>query len=101
MKNIQVIDGAENCTYDLFAIDDADFDLIFPEGRDIEFIDDFIDRVGEEKAGKIMEKVWKNWMDKKNAHGIHGTIFYELEYKKKYYPNKNERDIFVNYRKDD
>jgi hypothetical protein len=33
MKNIMVIDGAENCVYDVFAAPDDDFALIFPEGR--------------------------------------------------------------------
>lgn len=35
MKNIQVIDGADNCTYDIFAIDDADYRVIFPGGRGV------------------------------------------------------------------
>ena len=39
-KNIMVIDGAENCVYDIFATPDDDFALIFPEGTDIAFIED-------------------------------------------------------------
>jgi hypothetical protein len=40
MKNIMVVDGAENCVYDIFATPDDDFALIFPEGTDIAFIED-------------------------------------------------------------
>jgi hypothetical protein len=40
MKNIQVIDGAENCVYDIFAATDEEFSLIFPRGQDVAFIDE-------------------------------------------------------------
>ncbi len=48
MKNIQVIDGADNSTYSIFAATEDEFEIIFPVGTDIEFIEDFVDRVGEE-----------------------------------------------------
>ncbi len=100
MKNIQVIDGADNCTYDIFAVSDKDFKLIFPGDRDIEFVKDFVKRVGGEKSHKILSKAWKNWVNKKEVNGIHGTLFFELDKtKKKFYPNRKETDIWVNYRK--
>ena len=38
MKNIQVIDGANNCSYDIFAVTDDEFKILFPDpGQDIEF----------------------------------------------------------------
>jgi hypothetical protein len=37
MKNIQVIDGGENCVYDIFAATDEEFNLIFAPGADIAF----------------------------------------------------------------
>ncbi len=40
MKNIQVIDGAVNCVYDIFAATEEEFDLIFPSGQDVAFIDE-------------------------------------------------------------
>jgi hypothetical protein len=40
-KNIQVIDGAINCHYPIYSIEEEYFNLIFPNGQDIEFIDDF------------------------------------------------------------
>lgn len=94
MKNIQVIDGADNSTYPIYSVSEEDFYKIFPENeQDIEFIDDFIDRVGEKVADKICSRLWKNEVNKKKADGIHGTLFYELEFKKKYYPNKKEKDM--------
>ena len=40
MKNIQIIDGAINCVYDIFEATDDEFKLIFPAGQDIAFIDE-------------------------------------------------------------
>lgn len=40
MKNIQVIDGALNCVYDVFAASDDDDALLFPAGTDVAFAED-------------------------------------------------------------
>ena len=41
MKNVQIIDAAQNCAYSIYAIPDDDFVKIFPqEGQDVEFDDD-------------------------------------------------------------
>jgi hypothetical protein len=44
MKNIQVIDSALNCVYDIFAATDEEFALIFPPGEDVAFIDELLAR---------------------------------------------------------
>ncbi len=92
MKNIQVIDGGMNATYDVFGATDEEFALIFPNDTDVEFIEDFFARVGEETAGRVLGPIWTRRADKKTISGIHGTLFYGLEYKKKYYPNKKDSD---------
>jgi hypothetical protein len=92
-KNIQVIDGADNCTYSIFQVEESTFDEMFPgDGQDIEFIEDFFDRVGNEHAIRMLEKVWKNRIDKPDVNGLHGTLFYGLDFKRKFYPNKREAD---------
>jgi hypothetical protein len=94
MKNVQVIDGAENSAYDIFDASDDDFAAIFPRGRDIEFIEDFCKRVGSARATAILRRLYAAGpIDKKEVHGIHGTLFYELAFKKKYYPTKRESDL--------
>jgi hypothetical protein len=35
MKNIQVVDGADDCVYDIFAAADEEFGRIFPPGQDV------------------------------------------------------------------
>lgn len=96
MKAIQVIDAALNCTYDVFAASEEDFRSIFPEpGQDIEFIYDFVERAGEKVADVVCGRLWKNRLDKKHVTGIHGTLFYQLDHKKKFYPTKKESEMVV------
>jgi hypothetical protein len=93
MKNIQIIDSAVNCTYSLFAATDKEFNAIFPNGTDIEFIEDVIDRLGEVQVAAITEKMWKRPVKKPAAKGIHGTLFYQLLDKKRFYPTKKESEM--------
>lgn len=95
MKNIQVIDGANNCTYDIFAIDDADFLTIFPGGQDVEFASDLEMRSDAKAISELLAKLWSRPVDKKSAQGIHGTLFYELDFKKRYYPTKKEAEMVL------
>ena len=95
MKNIQVIDGAENSTYSIFAATDEEFEAIFPAGADIEFIEDFVDRAGEETATEITAELWKRPVTKKDVRGLHGTLFYQLTHKKLYYPTKKESEMVL------
>ncbi len=93
MKNIQVIDDADNCTYSIFAASEDDFAAIFPGGTDVEFSEDFFERVGEERGLEISNRLWAQPVDKKGASGIHGTMFYGLLAKKAYYPTKKEAEM--------
>lgn len=91
MKNIQVIDGAINSAYAIFAITEDEFKLIFPDcGQNIEFIEDMVEGLGDDRAGEVMALVWDREIAKSDVHGIHGTLFYGLLEKKKYYENKRE-----------
>lgn len=40
MKNIQVIDGAQNSVYDIFSATDKEFTLTFPDATNIAFINE-------------------------------------------------------------
>ncbi|KAA3452859.1 hypothetical protein C7I87_01415 [Mesorhizobium sp. SARCC-RB16n] len=93
MKNVQLIDGAINTAYNIYAVSDEDFELIFPNGQDIEFIEDFIKRVGRKRAGQVVYSLNKGLQKKSEVNGIHGTLFYELRrQKKRLYPNKRFSD---------
>ena len=96
MKNIQVIDAAVNCTYDVFSIEKNYFSKIFPHERDIEFVEDFYERIDKDIADSILNELWKVRLDKKSALGIHGTLFFGLRREKKqFYPTKKEKEMIV------
>ncbi len=90
MKNIQVIDGAANCVYDIFAATDDEFNLVFPNGQDIAFIDEVMARGPEELLDAAFSRIWARPVRKVDAMGIHGVIFYELAHKKQYYPTRRD-----------
>tara|TARA_B110000008_G_scaffold279643_1_gene327670 strand:+ start:534 stop:836 length:303 start_codon:yes stop_codon:yes gene_type:complete len=89
MKNIQIIDGANNCEYAIYSIEEKCFNIIFPNDTDVQFIED----IYSEDLKMIFEKLWGNQIRKKDVVGIHGTLFYGLISKKKYYPNLMESDL--------
>lgn len=92
MKNIQVIDGAINSVYDIFAATDKEFSLVFPEGQDIAFIDEVYDRGNSEALDQALINIWGRRIPKREANGIHGLLFYGLEEKKAYYPTRKDEE---------
>jgi len=92
MKYIQVIDGAVNCVFDIFEAEDDDHVLLFPDGTDIAFAEDFEKRSDCAEVASALERLWKRRVPKKDAMGIHGIIFYELPEKRQYYPTLKDEE---------
>ena len=93
MKNILIIDGAVNATFSVFQATDSEFEAIFPNGQDMEISEDFGERVGEVEAGRILEPIWNGSILKRDAVGIHGTLYYGYLDKREYLPaSKREVD---------
>lgn len=92
MKNIQIIDGATNCVYDIFTATDEEFALIFPEGTNIAFIDEVISRYDDAIIDEAFQRIWSRPVLKSEAMGIHGLLFYELEEKMQYYPTLRDEE---------
>jgi catechol 2,3-dioxygenase-like lactoylglutathione lyase family enzyme len=94
MKNIQVIDGALNCTFSLFQATDEEFALIFPEPRqDIQYAEDLAKLPEQEAINLALGRIWERPIRKQDAQGIHGTLFYQLERYKAWYRAKREGAI--------
>ncbi len=94
MKNIQVIDDASNCAYSVFAVADADFALLFPgQGQDVEFAEDLPMRIDAALLDALAARMWSAPVDKKCVHGIHGTLFYGMAFKRAFYPTKREAEM--------
>jgi hypothetical protein len=94
LKNIQIIDGALNATFSLFQATEEEFAVIFPaEGQDMELIEGFLERVGEEQARRILQPIWERPILKRDAQGIHGTLNYQYADRRRYLPTtKREVD---------
>ena len=92
MKNIQVIDGAVNSVYDIFQATNEEFSLIFPPGEDVAFINEVYGRGPGEALGAAFEQIWKRRIPKRDAMGIHGILFFELDVKMKYYPTRRDEE---------
>ena len=78
LKNIQIIDRAVNATFSIFQATDQEFRAIFPaQGQDIEIIEDFFERVGFDTANAVLGPIWQRPILKRDALGIHGTLYYD------------------------
>jgi hypothetical protein len=93
MKNIQIIDSALNATFSVFQATDEEFATIFPNGQDMEFIEDFLERTDEHQAAEILGALWERPILKRDAQGIHGTLYYQWIDRKEFFPvSKREVD---------
>ena len=92
MKNIQIIDGAQNCVYDIFAATDEEFALIFPDDTDIAFIEEIYAKGDARILDAAFENIWQRRIKKRDAQGIQGIIFYELAEKMAYYPTRKDEE---------
>ena len=112
MKNIQIIDGAENATFSIFQATEDEFALIFPDdGQDMEFPEDFFERVGDKVAIATLSPMWERPILKRDAQGIDGTLYYNYEKRRRHLPatkrevdwnelsvNQAQRDLFRRFR---
>ncbi|HTM82511.1 hypothetical protein [Asticcacaulis sp.] len=94
MKNIQIIDGASNCTFSIFQATPEEFEVLFPEAdQDIQFSEDLDSLPEQDRVESAMTALYERPVKKSDAMGIHGTIFYELERYRKVYPGKTEASV--------
>jgi hypothetical protein len=94
MKNIQVIDGANNCTFSIFQATDEEFILLFPEaGQEVQFAEDFVSLPNQTEVNAALARIWDRPIRKRDAQGIHGTLFYDLEGYKSLYRQKREDGV--------
>lgn len=79
-RYIQTIDGALNATHSIWQANNADFALIFPEpGQEVQFDVDLAALPRRRDVGAAFRRLWQHPVRKRDAMGIHGTIFYDPE----------------------
>ena len=92
VKNIQIIDGADNAAYDIFSATEEEFSLIFPDGTDVAFIDEVYRSQPSTILDAALTEIWTRRVPKRLAMGIHGILFYDCERKKIYYPGRRDEE---------
>jgi hypothetical protein len=91
-RNIQVIDGAINSTFDVFEISDEQYNILFPNGRNVSFLDDFPHL---EDDAEFWFNLYSTKLEKSKVIGIHGTLHSTGSYiEKTEFPNRKESDVF-------
>lgn len=86
MKNVQIVDGAANATLSLFQATEEEFDAIFPNGSEMQLMEDVCDRLGDDEADRVIGPIWERPILKRDATGIHGTLFYDGEHRREFLP---------------
>ncbi len=94
MKNIQIIDNATNCTFSLFQATEDQFALLFPDiGQDVQFNSSLEHLPHQDEVCAALDNLWQRPVRKRDAMGIHGTIFYGLEHYRDVFPGKCEDSV--------
>ncbi|HWL83757.1 MAG TPA: hypothetical protein VNR89_22605 [Roseomonas sp.] len=92
MKNIQIVDGASNATFSIFQATEEEFAAIFPDGRDMELVEDLFERLGSDEAIRVLRPLSDRPVLKRDALGIHGTLFYDNERRREHIP-RSKREV--------
>jgi hypothetical protein len=94
MKNIQIIDGALNSTFDIYQIRDDLYKLIFPNDSDIAFIEDVESISARSGIDKFWDRIYRHKVDKRQVRGIHGTLHLTGSHvSKQYFPTGKESEV--------
>lgn len=96
MKNVQVVDGAMNSTFDIYEIPEDLFKLMFPDYHDIAFQDE-VDEIFQTHGGEhIWDLVYAKKIDKKSVNGIHGTLHLSgSSCEKEDFPTRKEAEVLT------
>jgi hypothetical protein len=96
VKNIQVIDGAANSIFGIYQVPDDLFDVMFPNGTDVAFVDE-IGKDFETRQGKrLWNMVYQHPVNKKRVDGIHGTLHLTgSPVDKEYFPTRKEGEVIT------
>jgi hypothetical protein len=82
VKNIQVIDGAANATFSIFQATEDEFAAIFHLGREMGTAEDVVERLGDAEAERVFSALWSRPILKRDALGLHGTLFYDADHRR-------------------
>ena len=86
MKNIQIIDGADNCTFSIFQATDREFRRSFPAVDRISSSPNSSSNASVPRGSAVLTPIWERPIAKKDVKGLHGTLFYGFQSRKPLLP---------------
>lgn len=94
MKNIQIIDGALNSTFEIYQLPDEIFEIMFPNGTDVAFLDDVQKAFVRSQIPNPWDIVYGNQVNKVEVIGIHGTLHLTASpINRDYFPTGKEAEV--------
>lgn len=72
MKNIEIVDGALNSRFEIYAVTDEIFARLFPVGTDEIYLEDLDEHVQEDAT--FWNQVYAQALDRQSVQGIHGIL---------------------------
>ena len=72
MKHIEIVDGALNSRFELYAVTDQVFDLLFPAEKDEIYLEDLSKELQEDAA--FWDQVYAREVNRHTVQGIHGIL---------------------------
>ena len=72
MRNIEIVDGALNSRFEIYAVDDATFEALFPNGESETYLEDLSEDLQDDVA--FWDRVYTREIDRHQVQGIHGVL---------------------------
>lgn len=72
MKNVEIVDGALNSRFEIYALDDEVFQRLFPEGVEEIYLEDLNEALQDD--AEFWDRVYANEVDRQSVQGIHGIL---------------------------
>ena len=72
MKHIEIVDGALNSRFELYAVTEQVFDLLFPTEKDEIYFEDLSKELQENAA--FWDQVYAQEVNRRTVQGIHGIL---------------------------
>ena len=72
MKNVEIVDGALNSRFEIYAVDDEVFQRLFPTGRDEIYLEDLNEEI--QNDADFWDRVYAREVDRRSVQGIQGIL---------------------------
>ena len=72
MKNIEIVDGALNSRFEIYAVEDEVFDVLFPGSGDEIYLEDLSEELQNDAA--FWDQVYVREVERHLVQGIHGIL---------------------------